>query len=156
MSDASNDAARDPAATASGVPMWFWIVAVVALLWNLMGLMAFVMDITASAETLASQYDEVELAAVKQIPNWAKGAYGVAVIFGVLGCIGLLMRKKWAFPCFVLSLAGVLVQHSYFYFMSDMIQIMGAVVLPLMISVLVVAIALAAASQRWMVKGWLV
>lgn len=155
MSDQPNATTADVKLQVSGVPTWFWVVSGIALLWNLMGLMMFVMDMTMSAETLAANYNEEELEVVKQIPAWVKGAYGLAVIFGVLGCVGLLMRKKWAFPVLILSLAGVLAQQSYFYFLSDMIAVMGASMLPLTITILVIAVLLVVFAKFSIGKGWL-
>lgn len=35
-------------------PTWFWVIAVVALIWNLLGVAAYIMDVTMSAEDIAS------------------------------------------------------------------------------------------------------
>ncbi len=43
-------------------------------------------------------------------PGWLTVAFGVAVGAGVLGSIGLLLRQRWAVPCFAVSLVALLVQ----------------------------------------------
>ena len=43
-------------------------------------------------------------------PTWVNVAYGVAVFGGVLGAIGLLMKKRWAVTFFLLSLVGLVAQ----------------------------------------------
>ncbi|NNC97213.1 MAG: hypothetical protein HKN88_03985 [Gammaproteobacteria bacterium] len=70
------------------LPMWFWVVAVLALIWNLLGLGAFLSTaVLMSPETLASMSPaEQELYA--NTPSWANVAFGVAVI---LVCLAVLV-----------------------------------------------------------------
>ena len=144
----------DNSSTSFKVPTWFWIVAVVALLWNLMGLMMFFVQMTMSAEAL-SELPEDQQELFKTMPMWVNIAFGAAVVGGTLGSIGLVMRKRWAFPVFIISLLGVLAQQTYFYFLSDTVKIMGiGNMVPTML-VLVVAILLAIFSKKWISKGWL-
>ena len=55
---------------------WFWILSVVALLWNLFGLFAFVTQLLSGGD---------------EVPTWVMAAFGVAVIGGSLGCVALLI-----------------------------------------------------------------
>ena len=132
------------------LPVWFWIVGVLALLWNLMGLGAFA---TESLVIPTLPEDQQELFRVR--PSWVYAAYAVAVIAGTLGCILLLMKRKLAIIVFILSLLGVLAQQCYVFFMSDSFKVMGngAMVLPILI--LIIAIALIFYSIKLNAKGWL-
>ena len=38
----------------ANTPIWFWVAGVIALLWNLIGLMAFVVQMTMTEETMAA------------------------------------------------------------------------------------------------------
>ena len=81
------------------VPKWFWIVSVVLLLWNLMGLAVFgiMMSMIGNAEAMtAANLNDEQQALINATPSWVNIAFAVAVIFGVLGCIALLMRRKFA------------------------------------------------------------
>ena len=40
------------------VPGWYWAIAVVALLWNLLGCMTFTMELVAQEEFMKSWTDE--------------------------------------------------------------------------------------------------
>ena len=125
--------------TPTGVqpPKWYWVVSIVALIWNLMGLMAYVMQMTMSDTTL-QQFPAERQELYNTMPGWVKIAFGVAVIGGAIGCGCLIARKRWALPILVLSLLGVLVQMSYIFFLSNTLAVMGpsAFVMPLFVIVI--------------------
>ena len=88
---------------------WFTPVAILALLWNLLGASAYLMDVTMSPEAVAKM-GEAERAMYASRPAWFVVAYASAVWFGVAGSLGLLLRKRWATPLFLLSLLGLIAQ----------------------------------------------
>ena len=90
-------------------PKWFTPVAILALLWNLLGASAYLMDVTISPEAVAKMGD-AEQAMYASRPVWFVAAYASAVWFGVAGSIALIWRKRWAQPLFVLSLLGLIAQ----------------------------------------------
>ena len=64
-------------------PIWFWIIAGIALLWNIMGLIAFYSQVTMSEETLAAM-DPADQAMYENIPVWVMAAFATAVIAGTI------------------------------------------------------------------------
>ncbi|MCP4977750.1 MAG: hypothetical protein GY931_16495 [Maribacter sp.] len=136
-------------------PVWFWIVSVLALLWNLLGAMAYLGQVFITDEMKAAMpADQLELMA--NTPAWATAAFAIAVWGGVLGCIGLLLRKKWARPVLLLSLLGILVQMSYAFFMTNAAEVYGTVqgvVMPLLLIGIGVCLVLFAKSSQN--KGWI-
>ncbi len=106
-------------------PIWFWIVAAVGMIWNLMGVGAFVSDAAMNADTLAS-LPEAQQALYAAQPFWVTVVFGLSVATGVLGCLLLFLKKSWAGPMFLLSLILVLVQSFYMYFLSNTMEVMGA------------------------------
>ena len=78
--------------TATKPSTLFWIIAIIALLWNLSGVAAFAGDILMTEEALAT-LTEAQQELYKSTPVWLKFVYGVAVFSGTLGCILLLMKK---------------------------------------------------------------
>ncbi len=106
------------------IPIWFWIVAVISLLWNIMGLFAFYSDMTITQDALSALTPEHQ-ELYKTQPLWAKIVFGGAVIFGVIGSVGLLMRKRWARPILVISLFCVLLQTAH-GFMSNTYDVVGS------------------------------
>ena len=136
-------------------PTWFWVVSVVALLWNLLGAMAYLGQAFITDEMKAAMpADQLEL--MENTPAWATAAFAIAVWGGVLGCIGLLLRKKWARPVLVVSLLGILVQMSYSFFMTNAAEVYGAaqgVIMPVLLILIGVGLVLfAKTSQK---KGWI-
>ena len=121
----------------------FWIISVLALLWNLLGLMAFFGQVAVmNSEEALNQLPEAERELYKNLPNWVMVCFGIAVVCGVLGCVLLLMRNKLALPVFGLSLLGVIGQQIHNYFLSNTVDVMGTGAIAFPMIVLVIAIAL--------------
>ena len=95
-------------------PVWFWVVSGLALVWNLLGVMAYIVQVTMSPETLAA-LPEADQAAYAALPSWYMAAFATAVFAGSLGCLALLLRKKWATLLLTLSFAAVVIQQIYFF-----------------------------------------
>lgn len=136
-------------------PTWFKVVAVLALLWNLLGCMAFFADLQLSADDIA-KLPEAQQALYAARPGWALIATGVAVFGGAIGSIGLLVRRKWAFPVLVLSLVGILVQDFGLFVLVDGASLAGPVAVVLQAIVLAIGIGLVLISRKAIARGWLV
>lgn len=136
-------------------PTWFKIVAVVALLWNLLGCLAFFSDLRLSPDDIA-MLPEAQQALYAARASWAVAATGLAVFGGVLGSIGLLMGRMWAFPVFVLSLAGILVQDFGLFVLQDGASAAGPVVLVMQTLVLAIGIGLVWLGRKGIAHRWLV
>ncbi len=93
--------------TIGGVRWSFWAIGAVTLIWNVMGVINFFVQMNADA--LAS-FPESHRAIVEGRPAWATGAFAIAVFGGALGCLLLLLRKSAAYYLFIASLLGVIVQ----------------------------------------------
>lgn len=142
--------------TKSTIPTWFWVASGLALAWNLLGLMAFGVEqaMVNNAEAMAL-LSEPQQELYKTMPGWVTVAFATAVIAGSLGCVGLLMRKKWAMPVLVVSLLGVIAQQIYMFFLSNTMEVMGAASAAMPIMILLIAIVLVGFSKSCIKKGWL-
>ena len=78
-------------------PGWFWVVSVLGLLWNLVGLSMFYMQMAMTPEAAAALPPEQQQIHAA-MPTVAYAFFGIAVIAGVLGSLGLLLRRRWAAP----------------------------------------------------------
>lgn len=96
------------------VPVFYWIVAGVLLVWNAIGCFACYSQLAISAEKLARLPDKQRQAWLDQPPT-IKAAYVVAVGAGLLGAIALLFRSLAAGPLFIASLVAVIVQFGWFF-----------------------------------------
>lgn len=110
--------------TTTKLPTWFWVVSGIALVWNLMGVMAFIGNATISAEALAT-LPEAQQNLIKTTPMWAMIAFAVATFGGAIGSIGLLLRKSWAKMAFIVSLIGIGVQLLHGLVLSDALEVYG-------------------------------
>ena len=79
-------------------PIWFWLVSVIALLWNLMGVFNY-LNQAYNQEALLEAMDQAQREVFEGIPAWATAAFAIAVFAGAIGSIGLLIRKKWVNHC---------------------------------------------------------
>ena len=135
-------------------PRWLLWVSIILLLWNLMGVGAFVTQWMMSADQLATlPPEQQEMWA--SMPRWAWAAYGIAVFGGTAGAVGLLMRKKWAVPLFLLSLIAVLVQFSYPFILAGGLGTLGAAALIFPAFIILVGIlqwrfAVAGRNNNWL------
>jgi len=136
-------------------PLWFWIVSVVALIWNIMGVMAYLGSAFMTDEVKAEMPPE-QLALMENTPAWVTAAFAIAVWAGLLGCIALLLRKKWARPILLLSLIGIIAQMFYSFFMSNASEVYGqvqGVIMPIL--VIAIGVALVLLARKAINKGWL-
>lgn len=115
----------------------FWIIGIIALIWNLMGVAAYLFQAYMTEEELLALPPE-EQALYADIPAWVTAAYALAVFGGALGCILLLLRKKLATFVFIISFASIVVQMTYNLFMSKAAEVYGpgGVIMTLMVIVI--------------------
>lgn len=137
----------------TSAPKWFGPVAIAALLWNLLGCVAYIMDVTMSPERL-SQLTAAQQALYAARPAWSVAGTATAVWFGAVGSLGLMLRKTWATGVLVLSLIGVVVQDLWLFGLSGSAASAGAVAFVLQGLVLAVAIALVLLGRRAAANAW--
>ena len=134
-------------------PIWFMVVSVVLLVWNLLGVMAYISQVTMGPEALAALPDE-QRQIIENTPVWATAAFAIAVNGGTLGCLLLVVKSKLAGLFLRLSLAGVLVQMFHSFFMSNSFEVFGpgGLIMPIMvllIAIFLVVLAAKAKTKRW-------
>lgn len=130
-------------------PTWFLIVSVAALIWNLMGVVAYVTQIIMTPEMLAA-LPRAERELIANTPEWATAAFAVAVNGGALGCLLLILKKNLAGLFLQISLAGVAVQmfHSFIISNSFAVYGPGGAVMPVMVVAVAVYLVTLAASAK--------
>ena len=108
------------------IPIWFWVVSIFFLLWNIMGVFSFL------AHTLISNVALAELPSAErelygEYPLWTTIVFAIAVIAGMIGAIGLVLKKKWAKMAFVISLLAIIPQMIHNVFFTKAIEVYGTV-----------------------------
>ena len=130
-------------------PVWFMVVAGILFVWNLLGVMAYIMQVTMSPDAVAALPD-AQRQLYENTPEWATAAFAIAVNGGVLGCLLLLLKRNLAGLFLQLSLAGVLVQMFHSFFMSKSFEVFGpgGTVMPIMVIVIAIYLVTLAAKAK--------
>lgn len=136
------------------VPAWYWIVAVIFLLWNLMGVGSFFAHVFISEEALAAM-PTAEQELFKSYPFWTYIVFAIAVFGGTIGSIGLLMRKKWAKLAFIISLVGIVPQMTYGIFFTNTSEVYGTTAMAMPVMIVVVGFFLVWYAESVTNRGWL-
>lgn len=133
----------------------FWLVAILALIWNLIGVAMFWMQVNMSAEALAAMTEQ-QRQVYGATPMWLNVAFAIAVFGGVLGAIGMLMGKRWAVTMFFVSLLALLVQMIGAYLVTPAWDAYGVAGLVMPAVLIVIALLFWRYAQKCVVRGWLV
>jgi len=147
-------ATQEPKTKSCNPPKWFTIAAALALVWNLIGVLAFIGQIMMSPEVLA-ELSQAEQDIYLSTPLWATTAFACAVVGGLLGSFALLMKKPLAQPLLILSLLAVIIQMFHSFVISNALEVFGPdrVIMPVM--VIIIAITLVYLSKKAKTNGWL-
>lgn len=135
-------------------PKWYLPVAITALLWNILGCVAYLMDVMLSAEDIAAM-TAAQQAMYASRPTWAVAATAVAVWGGAAGCVGLIVRKLWATPVLMTSLVAIIVQDVAIFVLTDAGSLAGPTAYGLQGLVLAVGIALVFLGRKATSMGWI-
>lgn len=133
--------------TTTKPPVWFWIISILALIWNSMGVNQYLQQ-AYNTEAFKSMVSTEELEMIGQLPTWYTAVFAIAVFAGALGCILLLLRKKLAYFVLLLSLISVLFQMGYITFSMNMANLMTPFIV-------IAAVLLVLFSKHSKKKNWI-
>ncbi len=133
----------------------FWTIGTVALLWNLLGVMAYLVQVTATPDQLAAAYTAEQVELLLAVPAWATSMTAIATNFGVLGSILLLLRRTWSVPVYSISLVALVIQDIYSFAMTETLAVFGPTPLIIQGAVLLIAVFLVWYSRQASARGWL-
>ncbi len=107
-------------------PVHFWIIAVVAVLWNAVGAFDFLAT-QIQLESYMSAFSEEQLAYFYGIPTWAVMTWGIATWGSLLGSLAMLPRLRWAYHLFIIALVAMLATSFQNFVLSNGAEMMGTV-----------------------------
>ena len=136
-------------------PVTFWIIAGVALAWNLIGLFMYYSGVSATPEQLQAVYSPEQLAVIEATPVWVTAAFATATTLGVIASVALLLRKGLAVLLFVVSFVALLVQELYLFVLSNSLTVFGSSLLIIQGSVFVGAVLWIWYASLARKKGWI-
>ena len=107
-------------------PWHLWLVGVVAVLFNAIGVFDFVMSMTQGAKYMADAgMTPAQIAHYQEMPAWMTVDWAIGVWGALLGSVLILLRNKLAWPVLAVSLAAFLLSLVYTYVLTDGGKIMG-------------------------------
>lgn len=125
------------------VPVWFWIVAGLAVLWEAFGCYTYV--------TQSLVPDAQRVGGYAQMQSWQWGVFAIAVWSGLIGAVLLVLRSRWAGPLLLVSLLAAALQYGVAAAQGGI----DAEARPIAVAVLVVGVGLVIFASRARRKGWL-
>lgn len=138
----------------TSVPKWFWVVSTLALLWYLMDMSAFFMR-TLMLQDMLKQMPNVQQNLYLSMPSWVNMVFAAEVFGGVLGSLCLLLKKRWALILYGISIAGVLLQTCYVYFLSDAISVMGTAAIAMPLVAIIIGTVMIFFTKSAISKAWI-
>ena len=143
----------DDERTTSTAPTWFWIAAILALLFECLGCFFYLAEVMMTdAEIAALPIDQRAMFAARS--GYYYAAFAVAVWVGLTGTVLLLMRQTLAEPLLLVSLAAVVAQFAIALLTPRMSQVTpdSAYAVPIAIFVICYGIYMLARLSRK--RGW--
>ena len=136
------------------VPPWFWGIAVVALLWNILGCVILLTEVFAQEAMMESMTD-AQKEWSRSTPSWIYFVFAISVSSGVAASICLLLRKKLSVQLFTISFVAVLIQMVYTMLVAGGLEVMGpsGAVMPAIVVTLSIVWLLF--SLYFKARGWL-
>lgn len=122
-------------------PKHLWIIGVVALLWNLMGVYDYLMTQTRN-EAYMSKFTPEQLEFFYGFPTLIVSAWAVAVWGGLLGAVLLLMRRGMAVWVLLASFLCMVVTAIHNFFIANGAEVMGSTGTIFSVVIFVIALGL--------------
>tara|TARA_R110000787_G_scaffold32138_4_gene84920 strand:+ start:131 stop:565 length:435 start_codon:yes stop_codon:yes gene_type:complete len=132
----------------------FWVISILAFLWNIMGVLNYLAQAFMTPESLALLSKE-EQVMFPEVPAYVTAAFAIAVFGGVLGSLLLLMRKKLSKILFVISFLGIAVQMTYGFMTAENYDSYGPGGIYMPIFIIVLGAFLIWYSGKAHSNGWL-
>jgi hypothetical protein len=105
-------------------PSWFYVAAVILILWECIGCYAYLSDVTMTAADMA-QLPVAQQDIWKMTPSWVTAAYALAVWIGLAASIALLLRFKIARSLYAVSLIAVVAQFGWTFVATPILETIG-------------------------------
>jgi len=141
-------------ASTNKAPAWYWVVAAAALIWEIFGVGSYLYHVTLTPEALQALPDG-QRQLMERTPAWVNGVFAIAVFGGLLGALGLLLRRRWAQALLLVSVVAIAVQFGWVFLVGRAHELIGPSSIGFPVFIFVVGVALwwfagRARSRRWL------
>ena len=111
-------------------PVSFWVISIALLLWGLGGASIYIAyfietpgQFAQTAETAANRQAYANY--VANIPFWAIAVGITAAVTRLFGAIGLLLRRSWALPLYIISVVFFLIALFRAFVLANVVSVMS-------------------------------
>jgi hypothetical protein len=125
-----------------------WI-ALLFVLWSLIGVGAFIMQATQNLDELAL-VDPYQAEIFREMPLWVWCSYAVAVLAALIGALLILLRRKGAVEASIVAVFAVIVQFGYTFLHTDIVAVRGLVAAAAFPAFILLMALLQFAYARWL------
>ena len=94
--------------TTPGRPWHLWLIGIIGGLWSSMGVLSFMLT-QMKVEAVMSRFPPQQRAYFESFPLWVVAFWAISVFGGVIGCLLLLLKNRFAVHLLLASLIGVVV-----------------------------------------------
>jgi hypothetical protein len=105
-------------------PTWFYVAALILILWECIGCLAYLSQMMISAEDMA-RLPAAQREIWTMMPAWVTSSYAIAVWVGLAGGIALLLRYRISRTLFIVSLIAVIVQFGWTFAATPILNTVG-------------------------------
>jgi hypothetical protein len=96
--------------TTPGRPWHLWLVGIIGGLWSSVGVLSFMLT-QMNVEAVMSEFPPEQRQYFESFPLWADGSWAIGVFAGVIGCVLLLLKNRFAVHVLVVSAIGAIVSN---------------------------------------------
>jgi hypothetical protein len=107
-----------------GRPWHLWLIGIIGLLWNAMGVVSFVLT-QMNVEAVMSRFPPQQREYFESFPLWADAFWAIGVVGGATGCLLLLLENRLAFHVLLASVIGAMVSSLGGLFLLGGMEVMG-------------------------------
>lgn len=142
-------------ATAAGkVPAHLWIVGVLSLLWSCVGANDYYQSVSGNLGYYQMMgMGQAELDWVNAFPAWVVSIWAIGVWVGLAGSILLLLRMRYAYYAFAISLAAMVIMTIYEFGTPHPASLDTGFAYVVTAAVLAISVALVLYSRRQAANG---
>ncbi len=133
-------------------PWYFWVVSVLAVLWNSVGAIDFTATVTNFEPYMSAFSDELR-AYFASFDLWVYVVWGAATIGSFVASIFLVLRKKLAVTLFAIATIAVLINMGWALTLDASAAPEGASNPPLSVAIVIIAIALLLFARLMAARG---
>lgn len=127
----------------------FWVIGAITLIWNLLGVVNFFVQMDPE---MVKSFREAEQAIIAGRPGWATTGFALGVFGGALGCLLLLLRNAVALYLFMISLIGVVITMIHTLTAGidfGMGEYLGIIFLPVLVAVYLIWYTIRSKAKGW-------